>query len=85
MVVHTSSSYSLILQSCQKQLNTFIFFFVGGKNTKQLVDRCIAYIGENAAECFKTNSFLNLNKDALVKLISSDYVSIALIWYIPIR
>lgn len=44
----------------------------GGKGTKQLVDRCIAYIGENAAECFKTNSFLNLNKDALVKLVSSD-------------
>ncbi|XKL69549.1 hypothetical protein PGB90_007318 [Kerria lacca] len=48
----------------------------GGKSTKQLVDRCIAYIGENAIECFKTNSFLNLNKDALVKLISSDCLAL---------
>jgi hypothetical protein len=38
------------------------------------VDRCISYVGENAIECVKTNSFLNLPKDALVKLISSDCV-----------
>ncbi|XP_065204116.1 BTB/POZ domain-containing protein 9 isoform X2 [Planococcus citri] len=48
----------------------------GGKGIKQLVDRCISYIGENAAECMKTNSFLNLYKDALVKLISSDCVAL---------
>lgn len=39
------------------------------------MERCIIYIGENASECAKTNAFLNLTKDALVKLISSDYVS----------
>ena len=36
------------------------------------MDRCIAYIGENANECVQTNSFLTLPKDALIKLISSD-------------
>lgn len=46
----------------------------GGKGTKSFVDRCISYVGENAIECVKTNSFLNLPKDALVKLISSDCV-----------
>lgn len=56
-------------------ISASILFLVGGKSTKQLVDRCISYIGENASECFKTNSFLNLSKDALVKLISSDCVS----------
>ncbi|XP_046397700.1 kelch-like protein diablo [Ischnura elegans] len=48
----------------------------GGKGAKSFVDRCISYIGENALECVKTNSFLNLPKDALVKLISSDHLSL---------
>lgn len=39
------------------------------------LDRCIMYIGENAAECVKTGAFVNLTKDGLIKLISSDYVS----------
>lgn len=50
------------------------FNVAGGKGAKSFVDRCISYIGENAIECVKTNSFLNLPKDALVKLISSDCV-----------
>uniref|UniRef100_A0A146KZ69 BTB/POZ domain-containing protein 19 n=3 Tax=Lygus hesperus TaxID=30085 RepID=A0A146KZ69_LYGHE len=48
----------------------------GGKGTKSFVDRCISYIGENAAECVKTNSFLNLPKEALIKLMSSDCVAL---------
>nr|CAD7588710.1 unnamed protein product [Timema genevievae] len=47
----------------------------GGKGAKSFVERCISYVGENALECVKTNSFLNLSKDALIKLISSDYLS----------
>lgn len=39
------------------------------------MERCVSYIGENAAECVKTNAFLNLTKEGLIKLISSDYVS----------
>lgn len=50
-------------------------FFLGGKAATGFVERCISYIGENATNCFKTNSFLSLSKDAVIKLISSDYVS----------
>ncbi|XP_036326724.1 uncharacterized protein LOC118739471 isoform X2 [Rhagoletis pomonella] len=45
----------------------------GAKCAASFMERCIIYIGENASECAKTNAFLNLTKDALVKLISSDY------------
>ncbi|XP_050680867.1 uncharacterized protein LOC126976529 isoform X2 [Leptidea sinapis] len=38
------------------------------------MERCIAFIGDNAAECVKTNAFLNLPKEALIKLISSDFL-----------
>ncbi|XP_065162443.1 uncharacterized protein [Atheta coriaria] len=46
----------------------------GGKAAVAFVDRCISFIGENAIECVKTNSFLQLKKDAVIKLISSDYL-----------
>ncbi|XP_037936572.1 uncharacterized protein LOC119670399 [Teleopsis dalmanni] len=45
----------------------------GAKCAASFMERCIIYIGENANECVKTNAFLNLTKDALIKLISSDY------------
>lgn len=38
------------------------------------MERCIAFIGDNAADCVKTNAFLNLPKEALIKLISSDFL-----------
>lgn len=56
--------------------------FIGGKAAAAFVERCVSYIGENAAECVKTNAFLALNKDAVTKLISSDYVSCNKINYI---
>lgn len=40
------------------------------------MERCIIYIGENANECVKTNAFLTLTKDAIIKIISSDYVRV---------
>nr|XP_022903631.1 uncharacterized protein LOC111415957 [Onthophagus taurus]XP_022903632.1 uncharacterized protein LOC111415957 [Onthophagus taurus] len=46
----------------------------GGKAAAAFVERCTSFIGENAAECVKTNSFLSLSKDAVIKLISSDYL-----------
>ncbi|KAK9880745.1 hypothetical protein WA026_013067 [Henosepilachna vigintioctopunctata] len=46
----------------------------GGKAASGFVERCISYIGENASQCFKTNSFLSLPKEAVIKLISSDYL-----------
>lgn len=47
----------------------------GSKCTDTFIDRCIAFIGESASECVKTSGFLKLSKEAIVKIISSDYVS----------
>lgn len=60
---------------CSVKTVLWVRSFPGGKGAKSFVDRCVSYIGENALECVKTNAFLNLPKDALVKLISSDCVS----------
>nr|CAI5821948.1 unnamed protein product [Callosobruchus analis] len=46
----------------------------GGNAASSFVERCISYIGENAMECVKTNSFLSMRKEALIKVISSDYL-----------
>lgn len=48
---------------------------IGGKCADSFVDRCIAYIGEHSLACVKSNGFLNLSQDAIVKIISSDFVS----------
>ncbi|XP_014260319.1 uncharacterized protein LOC106672966 [Cimex lectularius] len=48
----------------------------GGKCTKTFIEKCVSYIGENASECVKSKSFLNLPKEALIKLISSDSVAL---------
>lgn len=53
----------------------YLSFLSGAKCAASFMERCIVYIGENARECCKTNAFLNLKKEALIKLISSDYVS----------
>lgn len=55
---------------------------LGGKAATGFVERCVSYIGENAAECVRTNSFLSLPKEAVIKLISSDYVRITRYFYI---
>ena len=39
------------------------------------VDRCIHFVGDNASECFRTAGFLHLSKDALIRLVSSDYLA----------
>jgi len=49
---------------------------IGGKCAASFVDRCCAFIGENASECVKSIGFLNLSKDAIIKIISSDFVSL---------
>ncbi|XP_060802522.1 kelch-like protein 2 isoform X2 [Amyelois transitella] len=46
----------------------------GGKSASSFMERCITFIGDNAADCVKTNAFLNLPKEALIKLISSDFL-----------
>lgn len=58
-------------------MNSFLisqFINIGAKCAASFMDKCITFIGENAAECVKTNAFVNLTKDGLIKLISSDYV-----------
>lgn len=54
---------------------TYDKMLAGGKGAKSFVDRCVSFVGENAAKCVKTNAFLNLPKESLIKLISSDCVS----------
>ncbi|XP_076316734.1 BTB/POZ domain-containing protein 9 isoform X2 [Tachypleus tridentatus] len=49
---------------------------VGNKGGRPFVDRCTAYIGENALECVKTTAFLHLPKDSLIHLVSSDYLAV---------
>uniref|UniRef100_A0A0P4WD62 TLDc domain-containing protein n=2 Tax=Scylla olivacea TaxID=85551 RepID=A0A0P4WD62_SCYOL len=48
----------------------------GSKGSRSFVDRCVAYIGENALECMQTSSFLNLSREALIRLISSDNLAL---------
>lgn len=48
---------------------------IGSKCAASFVDRMVNFIGENASECVKSNGFLKLSKDAIVKIISSDFVS----------
>lgn len=48
----------------------------GSKGSQQFVERCLAYVGENALECLHTPAFLNLNKDAVITVISSDNLAL---------
>ena len=50
---------------------------IGGKGAcASFIERCFAYIGENAVDTVKTNAFCSLPKDAIIKLISSDYLGL---------
>lgn len=60
-------------------LLTAIYLLAGSKGSRSFVDRCVAYIGENALECMQTSSFLNLSREALIRLISSDNVRLRVI------
>jgi len=44
------------------------------KGARALVDKCIAFMEENAEEVVHTKGFCELPKPALIKLISSDKV-----------
>lgn len=43
---------------------------------RTFVERCTTFIGENAMDCSKSVSFLNLPKAALIHLISSDHLAL---------
>ncbi|XP_063992869.1 kelch-like protein 17 [Diachasmimorpha longicaudata] len=50
---------------------------LGGKGAcSSFIERCYSFIGDNALDTVKTTAFCNLPKDALVKLISSDYLGL---------
>lgn len=36
------------------------------------MEQCLNFIEQNAIECVKSNSFLNISKYTLIKAISSD-------------
>lgn len=38
------------------------------------MERCVAYVGENALEVMHTSGFLALTRDAMTTVISSDNV-----------
>uniref|UniRef100_T1JBN3 TLDc domain-containing protein n=1 Tax=Strigamia maritima TaxID=126957 RepID=T1JBN3_STRMM len=68
--VHSACTFLTAAIEAQERIS-------GAKSgSRSFVDRCIAYIGENAAECIKTAAFLSLTKDALIQLISSDFLSL---------
>ncbi|MCL4129863.1 UNVERIFIED_CONTAM: hypothetical protein GTU68_036996 [Idotea baltica] len=48
----------------------------GNKGSSSFVEKIVAFIGENALECFHSSSFLNLSRDALIRLISSDNLAL---------
>lgn len=56
-------------------ITIYMYILAGSKGSRSFVDRCVAYIGENALECMQTSSFLNLSREALIRLISSDNAS----------
>lgn len=58
------------------RISTFIYVSGGKGACSSFIDRCFAFIGENAVDTVKTPAFCNLPKDALIKLISSDYLGL---------
>ncbi|XP_026830131.1 uncharacterized protein LOC105277752 [Ooceraea biroi] len=56
---------------------TTCYHISGGKAAcSSFIEKCYAFIGENAVDTVKTTAFCNLPKEALVKLISSDYLGL---------
>ena len=49
-------------------------YHAGSKGSQQFVERCVAYVGENALEVMHTSGFLALTRDAMTTVISSDNV-----------
>jgi len=45
-----------------------------------LVDKCIAFMEENAEEVVKTEGFLLLSKPVMIRLVSSDQVTLGFLF-----
>ena len=48
---------------------------VGTGGVSSLIDRCVAFMEENAEEIVKTEGFLLLSKPAMIRLVSSNQVT----------
>lgn len=46
-----------------------------GRGLQRIIDRCIAFIGENPTDCLQTPECLSFPSEILVEIISSDQVS----------
>ena len=47
----------------------------GKKSMNRIIDRCIAFVGENASEVLQCPAFLNMPQNCLTALIDADSVS----------
>ncbi|XP_043243661.1 uncharacterized protein LOC122392639 [Amphibalanus amphitrite] len=47
-----------------------------GSEDGSLIDKCLSYIGQRAAECVQTAGFLNLPRKAMIRLISSEQLAL---------
>ena len=74
---HSYKIRYLLVYLCWNYFKIIYLNITGGKSASSFMERCISFIEENAPECVKSNAFLNLPKEALIKLISSDNVSIS--------
>lgn len=48
----------------------------GSEGVSSLVDKCIAFMEENAEEIVKTEGFLLLPKSSIIRLVSSNQVTV---------
>ncbi|KAB7503220.1 BTB/POZ domain-containing protein 9 [Armadillidium nasatum] len=69
MSAHNACTFLLAALNMEKRTG-------GNKGSSNFVDKIVAFIGENALECLQSTSFLNLSREALIRLISSDNASI---------
>jgi len=49
---------------------------VTGGEDGSFINKCLTYIGERASDCFKTSTFLNLPRNAMIRLISSEQLAL---------
>ena len=53
----------------------FFVFIEAESDENEFVESCMRFIEQNAESCVKTTGWLELPKDALIKLISSQQVT----------
>lgn len=69
MTTHNASTFLMAAMKLEQRTG-------GSKGSHTFVERCVNFIGENAIECMPTPSFLNLSREAFIRLISSDSLAL---------